>query len=885
MPKTADATARSKRSGTPPGRLGRPRQVIEQAGSVPDSGPVDPLVLRRGMRTKLQAALDVLLGDRAVRGRPDAERLTGVVVLAKVPVGSSKLMLRAGEMARWLGFSESYVDHRVLPGLRESGSVGTAVTQNSEGYVNGLEWELLPLTAALAGRGSALVLDKPEASTLLRLCERLFGPGWAPVDKPETPAGLLAERRGKGAATARLALLQLVLRARSDGRVRLVGGAVKKGHRRSAATVAHVLRCSIEDAEQVLDDLLAEDVVEVHEAAQGSGAGERLFIPAVAAAYGRSADSELSLVDDEGSGSGDVRDGELGCAVCGCAEASAPGVDALVLEGDGWVQEGFDVVDDAFSSSAVGALRDQMALPASGDGADMPSDQGEQAPARTVGEDGGVVDGALHHAPHAPVVDVVGSLAVSSGFSGEADRGVRDLPERAGARKDRPVPDAGTSAAASQGCDGPLRGERQAQVSDRQGGLAEGPKPSGGACGGDTVVAFRPAPLPAGLEGVLAPVRTVWERITRIAARAHVAARVRLELGALCGVVGGEDAEQVLAERLERRLDELRGVPVKDPVAWLLGRGLVQRQWCWSQLCDEGSRMDTGGPCPSCQVVIGDRRGLRGRIAAETAREMPGLGVQELKAETEKRLQAAVAHEAAARAARHERALAEREAREQVIARRKADFAAAEEARRAAPCADCGIPEAAGLCMACTHRRSTERTLAEAVDLAVMARADLTDPAAVAEATGRCAADTRRLLENTLERLRAEGADELGLMLDAPKIAGKIRDQRHESLRGRLMRSPEAEAEADKAFDAELRLRHRLADRAAARRAAERAADEALLRAVEFLFAERGRQLAAARAQETVPAGWVSRRTRPAGQPLPHDTVRPTAAVEAVSAA
>ncbi|MFF4845510.1 hypothetical protein [Streptomyces collinus] len=151
-----------------------------------------------------------------------------------------------------------------------------------------------------------------------------------------------------------------------------------------------------------------------------------------------------------------------------------------------------------------------------------------------------------------------------------------------------------------------------------------------------------PAQIPAGLECVLAPVRTVWERITRTAARAHVAAAVRLQLDALRGIVGPEGAEGVLAERLQRRLDQLAGQPVKDPVAWLLGRGLVQRQWCWSRMCDEGLRMDSGDQCPSCQVLIADRRGMRARIAEETAHQMPGADLGAVRAETEKRLRAAV---------------------------------------------------------------------------------------------------------------------------------------------------------------------------------------------------------------------------------------------------
>ncbi|NED20622.1 hypothetical protein G3I31_21460 [Streptomyces sp. SID9913] len=803
----------------------------------------------------MQAALDALLSDRAVHGRQDAERLATVVLLAKAPVDSSTLLLRAGEMARWLGFSESYVDHRVLPALRTSGAVKTSVKKDSKGYVSGLEWELLPLTTALNGRGSPLMLNKPEAATLLRLCERLFGPGWAPMDKPATPAGLLGRRRGRGAATARLALLQLALQARSDGSVRLVGGAVKQGHRRAAATVSRLLGCPVEDAEQILDDLIAEGVVEVHASSPESGAGERLVLPAVAAAHGREFGSELSLVD---SGSGEeIHEGApdtSGCAVCGAAGSASAGVPEVVLAGDGWVQEGFDALDEGFSPAAAGALRDQEALAAGKTNVDVPSDQGERTPAEGGRE---AAAGALHHASHAPVVEVDRSPSFSGGFSGEADRDCGGLPERAGAGEDQPDPDTVVEETDHGGQGGPLRGEQQEEVRGELGVPATQERAS---VAGPAVF-VRPSSLPAGLEAVLAPVRSVWERIARVSTRRHIAAAVRIQLAALRGIVGSEHAEEALAERLERRLEQQMSRPVSDPVGWLLGRGLPQRQWCWSQMCDEGRRMDTGGECPSCQALAGDSRALRARITAQVEQEMPGAAAQEVRTEVEKRLHAAVMSEAAAQAVRRERQLAERQARERVIAQRRTEFAAAEEARCAAPCADCGMPDAAGLCPVCTWRQAAERALAEAVDLAVMARVDLTDPAVVAEATARCAADTQALLEQQLDRLRAEGAEEVALGFAAREIAEKIRDQRRESLHGRLMRSTETQAEADRAYATELRA-HRHPGRALAEAAAERAADEALLRAVEVLRAERVRQLQAVRGER--PAGpastdWQSR--------------------------
>ncbi|MEV1040480.1 hypothetical protein AB0J01_28085 [Streptomyces sp. NPDC050204] len=832
------------------------------------------------MCARLQAALDALLGDRAVCGRPDAERLAVVVLLAKGSVGSSKLTLRAGEMARWLGIHKSYVLRKVLPGLRGSGVVSTDVMKDSHGYVDGLKWELLPLTAALDARGGPLVLDKGEAATFLRFCERLFGPGWAPVGKAPTPPGLLAGRRGRGAATARLALVQLALRARpEDGRVRLVGGAVKGGHRRAAATIARLLRCEVEDAEQVLDDLILEEVVTFEASSAKSGAGERLVIPAVADACGRAPEAESSeVLDGLGEAPGDEPAAGSGCATCGCSVSATWDGAEMPLEGDGWVQESFDVVDEGSFTSLVGALRDQSPYARGGNSAQTGSDLGKCA---TEGEEPASETGALHHAPHTPLVEPDGSLSLSGGFSGEADQGNGGLPERACTREDGPDRAPADGDAADFGSGSPLRGEQQQESAGGSGQHVEQDTSRKAARRVNGVVFVRPAPLPAGLELVLAPVQPVWERIVRLSARRHVAAAVRGQLGLLGGIVGPQLAERVLAERLGRRLDQQMGRPVTDPVGWILGRGLVQRAWCWARLCDEGRRMDTGADCPSCEVVIGDRRGLRARIAEETARELAGAAPKVLQAETERRLHSAVASEAAVQAARREQAAVMQQARAQAAEQRRVKETAAEQERLVQPCADCGVPDAAGRCPLCAERRSTARALAEAVDLAVMTRADLTDPAAVAEATRRCALDTQALLEQHLDRLHADGVDENGTLFAARETAVRIRDRRRQSLHSRLMCAPEAEAEANRAYDATMRGRHRYPVRTMAEAAAERAADEAQLRAADFLFGERARQLRVARGEQpSRPAStdWASRCAELAGRELGEDGAEGTGA-------
>ncbi len=862
------------------------------AGPVPEWGPGDPLALSRGMRARLFTAVRSLLADASLQGAPDAVRLAAVVLLAKAPARSVVMQLRAGELARWLGFSESYVDHTVLPALREAKVVTTKPVQDEIGQVTGLEWKLLPLLAAREGGDvmHPLALDKKQLATLLRLCEAVFGPGWAPTDGPLTPAGLLASRRGRGAATDRLALLLLILQSRPDGRVRLVGGSVKEGRGRADATTAKALGCSVSGGAKVVDRLALGQFVEVvRGTTEGGQLGKgRLVVPAVAAAHrrvqGRAPESGAAEVAGPVGGS-------VACASCaqgGVHDQEETPDEGLVLSGEGWQQESFDDVEPPFfqrPADAPGDL-DEVQDDAS------PENTGESA-ADGAGE-AGVVErpaGAPLHATHAPVVDVSGSLTLGSGLSGEADRWCGSRPERAGVREgqaDHSVDERDEGAAeAAVGQGGPLRGEQHNEVPGEQQEVAGG---SAARRSAGRVVFTRPARLPEGLESVLAPVAGVWARLGRAGARRRVLAGVRVQLGVLGGVVGPEAAEEALAERLGRRLDQEMGRPVNDPVGWILRRGLPQRALCWSQMCDEGRRMDSGADCPSCQVLIGDRRGLRARIAQETAQELAGAAPQVLRAEIERRLQSAVAYEAAVQAVRRERAVVEQAERRKATEQRRAELAAAERARLDAPCADCGLPEAASLCLLCSERRHTERALAEAVDFAVLARADLADPADVARITESCARDTAALVDGAVERLRAQGVNEAGLVLEARERAQQLREGRRSSLHARLMRSERAEVEADNAYQATIRAAHRYLNRATAVEAAEKAADQAQERAAGFLLAERTRQLELARGQSPARppvTDWPSRCAELAAQPLPGDRSAAFAApvCEAVSAA
>ncbi|MFF9785668.1 hypothetical protein [Streptomyces nigrescens] len=840
------------------------------------------------MRTRLFAAVRCLLADESLRGAPDRVRLAAVVLLAKAPARSTRMRLRAREMGRWLGFSESYVDHTVLPAMREAGVATAEPVTDEAGRVTGLEWQLLPLNVARESGDPMhpLALLRKDLATLLRLCEALFGPGWAPTNGPVTPPGLLGGRRGRGAATDRLALLLLVLQTRSDGRVRLVGGSVKEGRGRADATVARALGCSVSGGGKVIDRLARQHLVEVVRGTTATGqfAKSRLMVPAVAAAHGRGGAQASSVVVADIP----AERREASCPSCAGHDAgddaSADG--GLVLSGEGWLQESFDDVeppDHQRPAAAPGNLAadQQAAQPGSGGGVAPEGATGTGVLGRPAG--------APLHADHAPVVKVSGSLSLSWGFSGEADLGSCGLPERGCAREGGSGLRQETVAPAGVGEGDPLRGEQHIELPDGTGQVPARAKPAAPGYPAGKVVFARPVPLPDGLETVLAPVRSVWERIDRMTTRRHVAAATRVQLARLRGVLGPQYASGALAERLERRLVQQMGRPVTDPVGWILGRGLPQRAWCWSPLCDEGRRMDSGADCPSCQVLIGDRRGMRARIAAATARDLPEAAPEALKAETHKRLSAAVADEAAAQVARRERALADERARAVIVAQRRAEHEEAEQARLAQPCTDCGVPEAGGLCLLCTERRRTERALIAAVDFAVMARADLADPRDVADVTARCTRDTRALVEQVLERLRADGTKEADLVLAARETAEKIRDRRRESLHGRLMRSAAAEAEADKAYDTKLRYQHRYPTRAMAIQAAERAAEEALLRTVEFLLADRSTQLRVARGEQLEQPAvttWSSRFACLAAQGLIEDRAQDSViASEAVSAA
>ncbi|MET7534094.1 hypothetical protein [Streptomyces goshikiensis] len=124
----------------------------------------------------------------------------------------------------------------------------------------------------------ALALSRSELAVLLSLIEVLFGPGWAPRDQVPVPAGLLAGRTGRGAATDLLGLLLMVLTAGSAGWMQLRPGAVDTGRGRPAARVARLLGCTAAAGAKVLKRLQEHGVADAVRQETGSGLHPRLRV-------------------------------------------------------------------------------------------------------------------------------------------------------------------------------------------------------------------------------------------------------------------------------------------------------------------------------------------------------------------------------------------------------------------------------------------------------------------------------------------------------------------------------------------------------------------------------------------------------------------------------
>jgi hypothetical protein len=782
---------------------------VPASGQAGDEGPDDPLRLGRKMRLRLLAAVQALLADPSIAGLKDAAKLAAVVLYAKsrAPKGEkndNQTSIWGAELGRWLGMKESTVHHKVLPALRGTDALHTQVVRNAEGHPTGLNCLVMPLWNARKSGGAAhpLALDKAELATLLRLIEALFGHGWTPEGKEPTPPGLLAGRTGKGAATDRLGLLLMVLNTRASGWLQLCGGSVRKKEGRGAATLARLLGCSPSGARKVLARLTEAGVVARQRKAtvtRMNGRGKVMLLP-VARAYGRT----LASV------------------------------------------EGVQGPDPVFSARPDGACGDHAPADVTGAlgttgicGADGTKEAADQERP----------DGAELHAVHASVVTPIVPLQLSCGFSGEGRGAEGRLPERMCMREDQAADgEIAVAESASPVAEvGPLRGEKPKESPvDERGGQRAAEAVAGGrrrAVGWEKAQQQRRVGLPAdlGLRVALGPVSGLWERLSGWQ-QDQVEAAAKAEVKRLAGLLEQpEAAARLLADRLSDRLEESGGEALVDrPYPWLIRRGLVQRQACSDRRCDDGVRLGTGGECENCNNVLHIRRARRAKIAAQVDRELPGLAAGERRRVLEEQLREHTVLEAERTRRRHACAVVEVEGRRAAAARRREQEEEAERARRSAPCSECGLPDAAGLCPPCSYARRTDLLVQEAVDLVVAVRADLDDAEQVAQLTARCEADTRTLIADVCRR---RSGDEAWTAYAAQEVAERVRDERQVAAVRRLMASEDAVAEADAAYEAALRQRPR------DHWGAEAAADDACRRTAGYLLRSRLGQLEVLRAR------------------------------------
>ncbi|MFF1446156.1 hypothetical protein [Streptomyces sp. NPDC058295] len=822
----------------------RLRSVPAQAGPVGSLELGNPLQLSKTMRARLLAAVRALVSSPALAGASDGARLASVVLTAKAKVRDDyQASIWAAEIGRWLGVSQSMVAHTVLPELRAAGFLGSNVVTNSFGHATGLECWVIPMyRAQKAGdRRHALALSRSELAVLLSLCEVLFGPGWAPKDKAPVPAGLLAGRTGRGAATDRLGLLLMVLTTGSVGWLQLCPGSVDTRRGRPAATVARLLGCTAAAGAKVLKRLQEHGVADVVRQETGSGlhARSRVRLVPVAAAHGvavrearRAAKAVFS--DLAGTASGDLESGETGKALV-----------TTGIKGSG--------------QDKIGGSTDLAAT-------------------------------AQHHALHASAATPGGSLALSDCFSGEGRGGEGRRPEPVCMRENQ-ADDSETDVAKSApplAEAGPLRGEKPkgAPVDERDGQRAAwavaDSRPE--AVGWKAAQQQRRVGLPAdlGLRVALGPVCGLWERLSGWQ-QDQVEAAAKAEVWRLAGMLEQpEAAARLLASRLTDRLEETGGEALVDrPYPWLIRRGLVQRQACSDRRCDDGIRLDTGGECGNCGNVLQIRRARRAKIAAQVDRELPGLADGERRRVLEERLREQAAIEAEDLVWRREKARAEQARRDaaraaaQDRAEREHEAAAVADAvRQPLPCEDCGQDRAAGLCEACDHRRQTETLIGEAGLIAAAWSGDLTDPGSVAAA----ATEARTAIGNSIAtawqeflqitdvaalKANPEAAEDAYAFAAFQTAQQAIQEYQDNAL-ATLGRTEAAEAEARRAYKAEqgrpwFQHNPKGADAVAA---ATKAADAARERTAQYLLATRLEQLrerAAARTAPAASAPWTDR--------------------------
>ncbi|MEU1769509.1 MULTISPECIES: hypothetical protein [Streptomyces] len=776
-----------------------------------------PLALGRNARARLGGAVRALLDVPGLEGVPDAVRLAVLVLASRTPSETGVVEIRTSELGRWLGLSASYTASNVVPVLRRSGVVSVDTAEGEFGQDDGLECRVLPLWAAQDMVGHPLNLSKRELAVLLRLLEAVMAPGWTHRDGRVTPAGLLGSRTGRGAPTDRLALLLLVLEARETGRVRLCGGTVDTKRGRPAVTLARLLGCKAAAGERVLERLEDRGLVRRVRVQTASDLAHRtrLMVPAVAAAHGRAVAGGVRE-DRTEARKPDFSDPD---GAAGAGEMPEAGTEPQV--------SGVPVTDEA--------------------------DVAEPDAAATL------------HTDHPGVVAEVGESADVGGFSGYGREGSGDLPGRAGAREGR-TSDRARRLALAGGSGGPLRGEQQTpspcpqhtgseQAADAAwagtGRDAAAELLAGmGGCSGGGLRGRGPRPR-SDLRVALAPVEVLWDRLKGRGSRGVVEKAARRELRRVADWLGEDRAEQYLAERLTRRLTAQRGraFGVKDPVGWLLGRGLPRHSDCGDLRCDEGVLMHTGAACALCEDVVLDLRGRRRRVAAEVEAGLPGATSAQQREVFEDRLREVVAADAARCRARRREQEAQAAASQARAAEVRARREVQEAARRTMPCAQCGMPRAGGLCPVCREHRETEKLIEQAVAFVAGGCADLDDPDLASALVASAETEARTRIQDACAQLKATGGTEVTIALAGRGTAELIAHEYRATALRTLGCGPRAEAEARSAHAAQLRRRHLHPCAEAAEQAAEQAAAEARSRAAEHLLAQRATAWLTARTQ------------------------------------
>uniref|UniRef100_UPI002F911792 hypothetical protein n=1 Tax=Kitasatospora sp. NBC_01519 TaxID=2903576 RepID=UPI002F911792 len=522
-----------------------------------------PLALTPVMRSRLRTAVRALLAEPGLAEQPDAVRLGAVVLMARTPWTSGLVEIRKSELGRWLGVSAERMK-AVARSMRASGAVLSQTKEGSHGEHQAMECRVVPMWEARGVAGHPLALAKKELAVLLRVIEELFAPGWAHRDGSVFPPGLLARRTGRGAATDRLAALLLVLDANERGWVRLCGGRTGTEAGRPAVTLARMLGCTPAGAAQVLRRLAEAGVVKrLRRGASGLRSRSRLVLPSVAAAH------QAGLVAPARR--------EVTRNIAG---ESVSDLDAAPPLGEAAVSEETMQVNEVVEADEAGVPDLDAATPL--------------------------------HASHSLVAGVPNELTVAFGISGEAAMGVtHHRPERTHARKGCADNSEHRQTVAEsdvgENAGSPRRGEEPESnvIRDTQ------EKTPGQVTRPGCRLPRIPRP-PLDLARVLAPVACLWGHLDRRWARNRITAAVRVELGRIAGWTGHDGAFQALAERLERRLKAQGGIGrVTDPVGWLLGKGLPQRQECAHGGCDDGIRMDTGTECVTCRMRLADRCSVR----------------------------------------------------------------------------------------------------------------------------------------------------------------------------------------------------------------------------------------------------------------------------------